>query len=129
MADVYEVLVSANLPSSLSGEDLAELRRRLGLDGGGGGGDEAVLGADGAAHRIGGALYRVLVEDGEGPGSGWALAARQEVHAEDLDEVGEFLRWLEGRAGRLLCHARFYEEEDFTRVEDGDFHLGIDPED
>ncbi|MGW6024217.1 hypothetical protein [Streptomyces sp. NPDC055099] len=116
MADIYELSVALDLCADVSDEEIAELRWHLGLgprpvsltivrafpvvveD------DEGqpvieddpvpLLGCHDAASKVGGALTSALLSR-EG---GWALTARQEIHPDDLDRVGELLVWLAGRA-------------------------------
>ncbi|MEV6751194.1 hypothetical protein [Streptomyces sp. NPDC051214] len=116
MADIYELSVALDLSADVSDEEIAELRWHLGLgprpetltivrafpvvveD------DEGepvieddpvpLLGCHDAASKVGGALTSALLSR-EG---GWALTARQEIHPDDFDRVGELLVWLAGRA-------------------------------
>ncbi|MEU3738119.1 hypothetical protein AB0E78_13720 [Streptomyces sp. NPDC032198] len=116
MADIYELSIALDLRDELSGEEIAELRWHLGL------GPRPVeltvvrafpvvveddrgepvteddpaplLGCHDTASKAGGALTSVLLRR-EG---GWALTARQEVHPDDFDRVGELLTWLAAKA-------------------------------
>ncbi|MGW6060572.1 hypothetical protein [Streptomyces sp. NPDC055189] len=112
MADVYELIVALDLRDDLSEGEVAELRWHLGLgprpvtltvvrefpvvvedDSG-----ELVteddpvplLGCHDTALKVDGVLTSVLLPR-EG---GWALTARQEIHPDDFDRVGELLAWL-----------------------------------
>ncbi|WP_131739868.1 hypothetical protein [Actinomadura roseirufa] len=145
MADLYEVLVTADLPDDLSDEELAELRWHLGLgpepstltivtdyaevvlgengepvaDGHGNWVLEnrpfPALAGRGPAHRIGGALVSELTRR-EGNHSGWALTSRQEIHADDFRHPVTLLDWLSDRSHRFLCHKRFYEDFELVSV-------------
>ncbi|MFI6516781.1 hypothetical protein ACIBF1_14565 [Spirillospora sp. NPDC050679] len=138
MADSYEIVLSAELPPSLSEEEAAELRWHTGagprpdvltvvsdftevfVDDNGRPVLEdrprPLLGPPRPAWRIGGVCHAALLARDEG---GWALSARQEVHPDDFDRFGELLRWLHDRATVFACHKRFYEEEAFIPVHDG----------
>lgn len=52
------------------------------------------LGCHDTALKVGGALTAVLLWRAEG----WALTARQEIHPDDFDGVGELLTWLATKA-------------------------------
>ncbi|TDD74307.1 hypothetical protein [Actinomadura rubrisoli] len=144
MADLYEVLVTADLPDDVSASEVAELRWHLGL------GpqptrltivtdyDEVVIGDDGdpqqdghgnwvfesrpypvlaergPAARIGGVLFSELVRREGGVRPGWALTSRQEIHAEAFQHPTVLLQWLSTRAVRFQCHTRFYEDDVLT---------------
>ncbi|GAA1075855.1 hypothetical protein [Nocardiopsis composta] len=143
MSDMYELLVSADLPGDLAGAEAGELRWHLGLgprperrvivgefpeavigddgrpvqDGRGGllveDRPRALLAQRGPAHRIGGALMAAMERR---PGGGWALSARQEIHPDDRDLLDVLLLWLRTRSGggpAFRCTARFCEEESF----------------
>lgn len=146
MADIYDLILSVNLPGTLSDAEISELRWHLGLapqpaalsivtgyaepligDDGEPEQDEQgnwlthyepypVLAAKGPAARTGGILLSALEPE---PRGGWALTSRQEFHPDELDRVGELLVWLHERAVDSLafqCHVRFYEEDTFTPV-------------
>ncbi|MEU6673706.1 hypothetical protein [Streptomyces sp. NPDC046925] len=105
MADIYELTIALDLRDGLSEAEVAELRVHLDQDE-----------FHGAAWKVGGALTSALLSrDG-----GWALTARQEVHPDDFDRVGELLVWLAARAeghhtrfdGSVrVGWIRFYEED------------------
>ncbi|TGA84536.1 hypothetical protein [Streptomyces sp. MZ04] len=142
MADIYEISMAIDLRDDISEAEIAELRWHLGLgpqpkrltivrafpvvveddqgelvtedD------PQPLLGHQGAAWKVGGALASVLVRRD----TGWALTARQEFHPDDCDRLGELLTWLAGKAGDhhqrhdgsgpagvLVGWTRFYEEE------------------
>ncbi|MFW5418166.1 hypothetical protein J0910_16260 [Nocardiopsis sp. CNT-189] len=146
MSDMYELLVSADLPEDLTGAEAAELRWHLGLgpqpeprsiveefpevvigddgrpveDGRGGLLVEdrpwALLAQRGAAHTVGGVLMSAMERR---PRGGWALSARQEVHPDERDLLDVLLLWLRRRSGggpAFRCVARFCEEEAFEPV-------------
>ncbi|MET7640193.1 hypothetical protein [Streptomyces sp. NPDC005438] len=126
MADIHEVLLTAELPAELPDTELAELRWHLGL---GPHPERCVIVVDhwpvrtvdeegeplpedrweveryplldarGAADpRIGGAVLSALVRR-DGPGDpGWALTSRQVLHAEEFPLLEQLLRWLRQRA-------------------------------
>ncbi|MBT2208231.1 hypothetical protein [Actinomadura sp. NEAU-AAG7] len=126
MADLYEMLLVAELPADLPEAELAELRWHLGLgpepdrfaivtdglpvvtaDDEGEPLPEALwtvehlplLAGRGAADpRIGGALFSGLVRR-EGPrDANWALTSRQVLHPDDRDQFAQLLGWLRRRA-------------------------------
>ncbi|MFI9048439.1 hypothetical protein [Streptomyces sp. NPDC053427] len=138
MADIYELVVAMDLCDDLSEGEIAELRWHLGL----GAQPESLtlvtafpvvveddlgelvtendpvplLASHGEAWKVGGALTSVLVRRAEG----WALTARQEIHPDDCDRVGELLEWLATKADALhrrfdgsvqVGWIRFYEDE------------------
>ncbi|KFG10500.1 MULTISPECIES: hypothetical protein [Streptomyces] len=114
MADIYAVDVSMNLAATLPDAVLSELRRHLGHEGTDDGvaddcDDHPVWAARGPARRIGGVLIGELVRTDRG----WALAVRQEVHAETMPQVDSLIEVLashsttEGAIGQI----RFYEDE------------------
>lgn len=147
MADVFDLILSVNLPDTLSETEISELRWHLGLapqpavlslvtdyaepligDDGKPEEDEQgnwltvyepypVLDGNGRpAARVGGVLVGALEPGIHG---GWALMARDEVHPDAFDRLGELLVWLHERAVDSLafqCHTRFYEETAFTPV-------------
>ncbi|MGW7069310.1 hypothetical protein ACWGII_14880 [Streptomyces sp. NPDC054855] len=139
MADIYELTMALDLRDDLSEGEVAELRWHLGLgprptaltvvrefpvvveDARG----ELVteddpaplLGCHDTALKVAGALTSVLLPR-EG---GWALTARQEIHPDAFDRVGELLTWLaaraEGHHARLdgsvrVGWTRFYEQDE-----------------
>lgn len=126
MADIYEILLTAELPADLTGAETAELRWHLGL----GARPEQfpvvadhwpvsdvdaegeplpddrweidrypLLAARGSADpRVGGVAFSELAPR-EGPtGRGWALTSRQVIHGDDFALLAQLLRWLQGRA-------------------------------
>jgi hypothetical protein len=126
VADLHEVLITAELPADLPAAETAELRWHLGIgprpetstvvvDGW----PLVTVGEDGeplpeeqweidtypllagrgpADPRIGGVVFSELARR-EGPvAPGWALSSRQVLHSEDLPLLGQLLRWLQGRA-------------------------------
>ncbi|ANP51654.1 hypothetical protein J2Z21_007239 [Streptomyces griseochromogenes] len=134
MADIFELMLTLDLHDAISEEELAELRWHLGL------GPkpeilrivtgfplvveddhgepviqdhpEPLLGCDGEASKVGGALVSVLLpRQRTGPGA-WALTSRQEIHPDDFERTGELLSWLASKAG------------DFHRHPDGSVSLG-----
>ncbi|KOG50574.1 hypothetical protein [Streptomyces decoyicus] len=148
MADIYEVSVAMDLRDDLSEAEIAELQWHLGL------GPEPerlsivpefpivvenglgelvtkdapapLLGCHGEAWKVGGALTSVLVRREQG----WALTARQEIHPDDYDRLGELLNWLATKASDQhrpfdgsvhIGWIRFYEADrpDPLRVRDG----------
>ncbi|MEU7238739.1 hypothetical protein ACI2L4_17415 [Streptomyces sparsogenes] len=146
MADVYDLILSVNLPDTLSDAEISELRWHLGLaprpaalslvtdyaepligDDGEPEQDEQgnwltayepypVLAAKGPADRAAGVLLSALEPGRRG---GWALTSRQEFHPDECDRLGELLVWLHERAVDPLafqCHVRFYEEDTFAPV-------------
>ncbi|GAA2076704.1 hypothetical protein GCM10009780_11570 [Actinomadura alba] len=127
VADLYELLVTADLPDDLSEAEVAELRWHLGLgpepeaftivtgfpevfvddyddpqvaDSGEGSWEtlrRPALAERGPAHRIGGVLFSELARR-EGPARpGWALTSRQEIHAAEFQGPTELIRWLSER--------------------------------
>ncbi|MES4901343.1 MULTISPECIES: hypothetical protein [unclassified Streptomyces] len=126
MADVFDLILSVDLPDTLSDSEISELRWHLGLapqpatplslvtDYA-----EPLIGDDGEPEEDeqGNWLthdepYPVLAAKGAAtraggvllsalePGArgGWALTSRQEFHPDELDRVGELLVWLHERA-------------------------------
>ncbi|MEV8022095.1 hypothetical protein AB0O76_38430 [Streptomyces sp. NPDC086554] len=116
MADIYEVAVALDLGGDLSEGEIAELQWHLGAGPEPGRlgivrefpvvvvndfGEPVVenepaplLAGRGAAWKVGGVLTSELVRQADG----WALTARQEVHPDDWDRLGELLGWLAVRA-------------------------------
>ncbi|MFF9572900.1 hypothetical protein [Streptomyces sp. NPDC014685] len=153
MSDIYELVLAVDLRDELSEQEVAELRWHLGA------GpqpdrlsivtdfpvvteDESgewvvedepspLLATDGGAWRVGGALCSALVVRDESPRKGWALTARQEIHPDEFEKLGELLGWLAARAHEnhrfpddttvRLGHLRFYENliPDVLEVKDG----------
>jgi hypothetical protein len=142
MADIFELSIVLNLREGLSEEESAELRWHLGL------GDRPetlrlvtsfpvvveddrgepvvenhplpLLGRQGEAWKVDGALVSVLVRSEETRHGSWALPVRQEIHPDEFDSTGELLRWLATRAddrhrsstGEVrLGWTRFYESD------------------
>lgn len=140
MADVYELILSADLPADLSRGEVAELRWHLGTgrqpdtltivtDFAEAFEDETgqvrteqvpypVLARREPAWRIGGVVSAEFQPRDDG---GWALTARQEIHPDGFPQVTALLRWLEARAVRFSCQARHYENEVFTPVRNAEF--------
>ncbi|MFE6159932.1 hypothetical protein ACFQ7F_13590 [Streptomyces sp. NPDC056486] len=139
MADSYELSIALDLRDDLSEGEIAELRWHLGL------GPRPVtltvvrefpvvveddrgelvtedtpvplLGCHGTASKIAGALTSVLLRRKDG----WALTARQEIHPDDFDLVGELLTWLAANAAShherfdgsvRVGWTRFYEDDE-----------------
>ncbi|MEO3782737.1 hypothetical protein ABGB12_05380 [Actinocorallia sp. B10E7] len=126
MADLHEVLITAELPADLPETEIAELRWHLGLgakptefnivadclplvttdeDGEPLPKDEweidayPLLAERGPADpRIGGVVFSELIRREEPAGSGWALSSRQVFHSDDLPLLTQLLRWLQERA-------------------------------
>lgn len=146
MADLYELLVTADLPDNLSEAEVAELRWHLGLGPEpedftivtdfleefvddhddpkvaecGEGYWEVVrvpaLAQRGPAARIRGVLFAELERRGrEERRPGWALTARQEIHAQEFQVPTQLIRWLKARVDDwmfdLSLHMRFYEDD------------------
>jgi len=140
---MFEFVVSVVLRDELSIDDVAELRWHLGLGElpecgpriGGGvcrvaedeDGElvtldpEPLLGAHGPAWKIGGMLGASL----ERSTTGWRLDARQEMHAEMLEESTELMRWLYRRVEADFVRAdgsveiarmRWYEDTESTAL-------------
>ena len=136
MADIYEVSVELRLRDDLSQGEIAELRWHLGtgpkpeslsivpafpivVENDAGelvieDAPEPLLGVHGEALKVGGDLTAALAPRPEG----WALTARQEIHPDECDRLGELLVWLAARAsdhhGRVdgavhIGRIRFYE--------------------
>jgi hypothetical protein len=126
MADLYEVLITAELTADLPEADVTELRWHLGIGGKPealsivtSGGDVVTMNEDGeplprdqwwaefsplldqrgpADGRIGGVAFAELVRR-EGTGDdAWALTSRQVRHADELDGLSELLSWLRQHA-------------------------------
>lgn len=138
MADMSELSMAMDLRDDISDREIAELRWHLGLEsrpveltivrefpvvvetdeGELVTEDDPVplLGCHDTASKVAGALTSVLLRRA----AGWALTARQEIHPDDFDRVGELLTWLatkaDGRHERFdgsvrVGWIRFYEEE------------------
>jgi hypothetical protein len=126
MADLHEVLLTAELPADLSEPEMAELRWHLGLgtqpknfgivtdclplvtvdeDGEPLPEDQweidtypLLAGRGPADWRVGGVVFSELARREE-PTSGWALSSRQVLHGgDDLTLLAQLLRWLQERA-------------------------------
>ena len=141
MSDLYDLLVAVDLRDELSEQELAELRWHLGigpqpenltivttfpgveLDDSGGpvivDEPHPLLGENGAAWRVGGALCSALAVRADGPRKGWSLTSRQEIHPDAFELVGELLCWLAAKAhdahafagGRVrIGSVRFFED-------------------
>lgn len=125
MADLYEVLINAELRDDLSEAEISELRWHLGL-----GprpenlsivtvGYPVIVGEDGgslpegewefevypllagrgpADGRVGGVVFSELARREDAGAESWALTSRQVLHPDDLDLVAPLLRWLQERA-------------------------------
>jgi hypothetical protein len=126
VADLHEVLITAELPADLPEAELAELRWHLGLgpepeeltivtdcfplvtvdeDGESLPEDQwdadtyPLLAERGPADaRVGGVLFSELAYREDPSDPGWALSARQVLHSDDLTLLTQLLRWLQGRA-------------------------------
>ncbi|UUU39167.1 hypothetical protein [Streptomyces sp. NBC_00162] len=102
MADLYALDLAFDLVETTPDAVVAELRRQLAPDG--------LLGTRGPAWRVGGMLVGDFGPDDRG---GWALTARQEIHAEQLPDLEDLLLLLAphvrppGPVGRI----RHYEHE------------------
>ncbi|MGW4635033.1 hypothetical protein [Nocardia sp. NPDC004415] len=121
MADVYEFSMTVDLRDSLSTEEVAQLRRHLGL--GEFSGDESspepLLGSHEPAWKIGGMLGAAL----ERTPDGWHLEARQEVHPENFADLAALMRhlYLHVAFDRVaadgsveLARLRWYEDNEST---------------
>ncbi len=125
MADLYALDLAFDLVEATPDTVLAEIRRQLTPDEEG----AALLAARGPAWRVGGML---VGEFGPGERGGWALTARQEIHAEQLPDLEDLLMLLAphirppGPVGRI----RFYEHEspDLLVLREGRVvQLALDP--
>ncbi|MEU5951593.1 hypothetical protein [Streptomyces sp. NPDC047525] len=123
MADIYELSIAVDLRDDVTEDEVAELRWHLGLgpqpeeltivrefpvvreddlgelvieDA-----PEPLMGCHDTALKVGGALTSVLLRREEG----WALTARQEIHPDGFDRVGELLAWMASKA--RAHHERF----------------------
>ncbi|MFR9750995.1 hypothetical protein ACL02S_08155 [Nocardia sp. 004] len=150
MADMFEFLISVDLRDELSAADVAELRWQLGsgaapedgfrIESGacfaieGDDGEpvpldpEPLLGLHGPAWKIGGMLHANL----ERSSAGWHLEARQELHAETLQEMTELMLWLYRRVdlgmvgpdGSVeLGRLRWHEDAESTPLMVSDAHV------
>ncbi|MFI1649844.1 hypothetical protein ACH4XT_23265 [Streptomyces avidinii] len=122
MADLYALDLAFDLLDSTPDDVLAQVRRQLASP-------DGLLAARGPAWRVGGMLVGEFAPTDRG---GWALTARQEVHAEQLPDVEDLLLLLAphirppGPVGRL----RFYEHEspDLLVLREGRVvQLALDP--
>ncbi|MFF4446336.1 hypothetical protein [Streptomyces sp. NPDC001502] len=125
MADLYALDLAFDLLDTTPDHVLAEVRRQLAPDEDG----AALLSTRGPAWRVGGML---VGEFGPGERGGWALTARQEIHAEQLPDLEDLLMLLAphirppGPVGRI----RFYEHEspDLLVLREGRVvQLALDP--
>ncbi|WP_151769930.1 hypothetical protein [Streptomyces abyssomicinicus] len=120
MGDMYAVDLALDLAPTVPAAVLDELRFHLGApdapsgaDQGDGGGESegdltALLAGRGPARRIGGVRTGELVRARDG----WALTARQELHAELLPELHALVERLalHARTEGVIGQIRFYEE-------------------
>ncbi|MER5895466.1 hypothetical protein [Streptomyces sp. NPDC001876] len=112
MGDMYAVDLALDLRASVPGAVMDELRRHLGThpDAREGEPDDWVplLAERGPAMRIGGLLVGEVARTGDG----WALTARQEVHAELLPDLDALLERLARHCGTegVIGQIRFYED-------------------
>ncbi|WP_327382425.1 MULTISPECIES: hypothetical protein [unclassified Streptomyces] len=125
MADLYALDLAFDLVEATPDTVLAEIRRQLTPDEEG----ATLLATQGPAWRVGGML---VGEFGPGERGGWALTARQEIHAEQLPDLEDLLMLLAphirppGPVGRI----RFYEHEspDLLVLREGRVvQLALDP--
>ncbi|MFJ3961501.1 hypothetical protein [Streptomyces sp. NPDC090036] len=152
MSDIHELTIAVDLRDEISEAELAELSWHLGIgprperlsivtrfpfvveDDSGNPVIEddphPLLAGRGAASRVGGVLCSALAGRGDLPRKGWSLMARQEIHPDEFDRVGELLCWLAERAHEThllgdgavrIGFLRFHEAEvpDLLRVESG----------
>jgi hypothetical protein len=129
MADLHEVLITAELPADLPEVEMAELRWHLGL---GPQPEDLSIVTDGlslvtvdedgeplpedqweidaypllaergpADWRVGGVVFSELARREEPAATGWALSSRQVLHSDDLTLLAQLLRWLQARATGL----------------------------
>jgi hypothetical protein len=119
VGDLYEFNLALDLRDDLTEAELADLRFHLTP------GPERDYAADesewapepllagtGPAYRIGGSLFAVLERRRREPG--WALTARQEVHAESIDDLRDLVLRLVRHSAYPYCnigHLRFFEDE------------------
>ncbi|MFE6837068.1 hypothetical protein ACFVFI_19825 [Streptomyces sp. NPDC057705] len=122
MADLYALDLAFDLLDSTPDAVLAEVRRQLAPDTG-------LLCARGPAWRVRGVLVGEFAPTEHG---GWALTARQEIHAEQLPDLEDFLLLVAphirppGPVGRI----RHYEHEapDLLVLREGRVvQLALDP--
>ncbi|MGX4694569.1 hypothetical protein [Streptomyces sp. JNUCC 63] len=118
---MFELILALDLRDELPEEELAELRRHLGM------GPkpqtlrivtefpvvvedehgepviedrpEPLLGGDGAAFKVEGALASVLLRRQDTSRGAWALTSRQEIHPDGFERAGELLSRLAIKAG------------------------------
>lgn len=109
---MYAVDLALDLRASVPGAVMDELRRHLGIlpDGQDDEPDGPVplLAERGPAMRVGGLLVGEVARTGDG----WALTARQEVHAELLPDLDALLERLARHCGTegVIGQIRFYED-------------------
>lgn len=132
MADLYELILSVDLPPGLSDAETSDLHWHLGLGPEPAGpvivtdfaepviGDDGLptgeqegepyplLASRGPAWRVGGVLLSAMEPRQDG---GWALTSRQEIHPDDFHRLGVLLAWLRARATGFHCHLRFSEDD------------------
>ncbi|NYV77188.1 hypothetical protein [Streptomyces sp. UH6] len=109
MGDMYAVDLALDLAPTVPAAVLDELRFHLGTPDAGSGGElTALLAGRGPARRIGGVQTGELVRARDG----WALTARQELHAELLPELDALVERLalHARTEGVIGQIRFYEE-------------------
>ncbi|MFC8224514.1 hypothetical protein [Streptomyces sp. NPDC057287] len=126
MGDMYAVDLALNLRTTVPGAFVDELRWHLGTTCGAGSGPSGataggpagevavsddvfpLLAERGPAARIGGLLTGELHR----AGAGWALTARQEVHAESLTDLDPLLEQLARHSATegVIGQIRFYED-------------------
>ncbi|WP_171169124.1 hypothetical protein [Streptomyces sp. I05A-00742] len=126
MSDLYELRLDWHLRTTLPAALLAELRTHLGAGPAEEDDTELLLDGSGPALRIGGVLSGVVAPIPDG----WALVARQEIHAEMLEDLRALLDRLAPHtaAPGVVGSLRFHEHEtgDALEVRDGTV-TGIDP--
>lgn len=120
MSDNFALSLTVELPADMTEAELTELRWHLGLGSQPGvlqivtdfseveinedgepvvvNRPEPLLAGRGAAWSIGGELSAALDPSTEPPGL-WVLTARQELHPDQFDRLGELLIWLADRSG------------------------------
>ncbi|MEU6310857.1 hypothetical protein [Streptomyces sp. NPDC047014] len=103
MADLYALDLAFDLLEGTPEPVLAEVRRQLIAP-------DGLFGERGPAWRVGGMLAGAYAPNERG---GWSLTLRQEVHAEQLPEVEDFLTTLSPhiRPPGPVGHIRHYEHE------------------
>ncbi|MFJ4837567.1 hypothetical protein [Streptomyces sp. NPDC088746] len=108
MGDMYAVELSLNLRATVPSAVVDELEWHLGTELTGPGDVFPLLAERGPAWRIGG----LLVGELHRTDSGWALTARQEVHAECLPDLEPLLEQLARHSSTegVIGQIRFYED-------------------